>query len=300
MVEIDVKKLPVLDYPPLTVDFEQAKADIDKFGMCFIRDGLSKDEVAEINDRLNEQAAGEHERKLGTLMRGDEGYGVQTTKGEKVSRLVWNLMNKGECFLPLIDHPKALPLIEHILGKQVLLASFGAHMNGSGNEMMPLHQDQWPLIPHHLPFAAWANVFWLITDNSPENGGTRLIPGSHKWPDISSREGNSKVVRDKAKSVTAPAGTIVVFDGRIWHSNGLNRSGAVRNNISIAYAAPWVRTQENHAYTVREEVLERANQRQKELLGFANFGTLGGHDGSSVSAANFDRKRESIGILAPQ
>jgi hypothetical protein len=48
-----------------------------------------------------------------------------------------------------------------------------------------------------------------------------------------------------AKLVTAPAGTLVVYDGRIWHGNGLNRFGAVRSNISIPHAQPWGHTREN-------------------------------------------------------
>ena len=47
------------------------------------------------------------------------------------------------------------------------------------------------------------------------------------------------------------------------------------------------------------EVLERLNEKQKHILGFSSFGTLGGHDGSSVSPAEFDPNRESIGILKP-
>ena len=45
-------------------------------------------------------------------------------------------------------------------------------MNGSGNERMALHQDQWPLVPHPMKFPFMANVMYLISDNSPENGGT--------------------------------------------------------------------------------------------------------------------------------
>ncbi len=60
-----------------------------------------------------------------------------------------------------------------------------------------------------------------------------------------------------------------------------------------------MRPQENHPYSLREEVFERATERQRAILGFSHFGTLGGHDGSSVSPAAFDRHRESIGILRP-
>lgn len=297
LIERGIENLPILEYPPATEDLDEAKAQIDTYGLAVLSSALDPDEVAVIDRRLSQQAAGEAARGLGTTMRGDEGFGTTPEEPDRVSRLVWNLLNKGECFLPLVDHPRTLPLVQHILGSRVLLCSMGAHMNGHGNERMPLHQDQWPLIPEPLPFAAWANVMWLITPNSDANGGTRLIPGSHRWPPVSPRLVNSKTGQALARSIEAPAGTVIVFEGRIWHGNGLNRSRAVRSNISVSYAPPWVRPQENHAYTLRDEVLERATPRQRAILGLAHYGTLGGHDGSSVSPMEFDRRREPIGVL---
>ena len=97
-------------------------------------------------------------------------------------------------------------------------------MNGSGNEKMALHQDQWPLVPHPMDFPFMANVMYLISDNSPENGGTRLIPGSHKWPLIDYRTANGEEIQKMANSLTAPKGTAIVWEGRLWHGNGLNLS----------------------------------------------------------------------------
>ena len=299
MKGVDMSSIKSFEYPPITRDIEVAKKNIDDFGLCLLKNVLNKKEIEVIDTRLQEQWKGEEKRNLGSIMRGDEGFGIKTSKKEKVSRLVWNLVNKGDCFLPLIDHPRIFPLIRHILGETVLMCSIGAHMNGSGNQRMPLHQDQWPLIPHHLNFPAMANVMLLITDNSPENGGTCLIPGSHKWPDISYKKANSSEVKKLAKSVRAPRGTAIIFEGRTWHCNGLNRSEKVRSNISIAYMQPWVRTQENHQYSLRKEVYKKTTKEQREILGFSPFGTLGGHDGSSVSPSSFDRDKESIGILKP-
>ncbi len=290
-------ELKPLDYPPLTEDLEEAKIHLDKFGVCIIKNAFSTEEVEIMDKRLKEQFAGEEKHGVGSKVRGDEGFGVQSSNEEKVSRLVWNLINKGDCFIPLINHPKIYPLIEHIIGEKAILCSMGAHMNGSGNERMPLHQDQWPLVPHPLEFPVMANSMVLVTDNSSENGGTRLIPGSHKWPKIDYKSANSSKYQDMAKSITAPKGSVIVWEGRVWHGNGLNRSGEVRSNISIAYLQSWIRPQENSQYSVREEVLEKLSDKQKEIIGFTPFGTLGGHDGSSVSPAGFDRDRESIGIL---
>ena len=286
-----------LNYPPLTDDLEEAKSHLDEYGVCIVKDVFSPKEVDVMDKRLKEQFAGEEKNNVGTKSRGDEGYGVKSSNEEKVSRLVWNLINKGNCFIPLIDHPKIFPLINHIIGEQVVLCSMGAHMNGSGNARMPLHMDQWPLVPHPLDFPVMANTMVLVTDNSPENGGTRLIPGSHKWPKIDYKLANSSKYQDMAKSITAPKGSAIVWEGRVWHGNGLNRSGKVRSNISIAYLQSWIRPQENSQYSVRDEVLKKLTEKQKEVLGFSPFGTLGGHDGSSVSRAGFNRNRKSIGIL---
>ena len=286
-----------LDYPPLTDNLDEAKKHLDKYGLCIIKDVFSEKEVDIMDKRLKEQFAGEEKHNLGSKFRGDEGLGIKSSNEEKVSRLVWNLINKGDCFIPLIDHKKIFPLINHIIGDKVILCSMGAHMNGSGNERMALHQDQWPLIPHPLDFPVMANTMVLVSDNSPSNGGTRLIPGSHKWPKIDYKTANSSKYQEMAKSIKAPRGSAIVWEGRVWHGNGLNRSGEVRSNISIAYLQSWIRPQENSQYSVREEVIAKLSDKQKAVLGFTSFGSLGGHDGSSVSAAEFDRNRESIGIL---
>jgi hypothetical protein len=104
-----------LEYPPSNTNIEEAKAHLDKYGMALIANVLNEDEVDEMDKRLNEQFLGEEKHKVGSKVRGDEGLGVQSTDEEKVSRLVWNLINKGDCFLKLIDHPKILPPIEQRL-----------------------------------------------------------------------------------------------------------------------------------------------------------------------------------------
>ena len=106
-------ELKTLEYPPLTEDLEEAKTHLDEYGMALIANVLDKDEVEEMDKRLNEQFLGEEKYKVGSKVRGDEGLGKESTEEEKVSRLVWNLINKGDCFLKLIDHPKILPLIQH-------------------------------------------------------------------------------------------------------------------------------------------------------------------------------------------
>ena len=100
---MQITDLKTLDYPPLTNDLEEAKSHLDKYGMALIKDVLSQEEVEEMDQRLNEQFLGEEKYQVGSKIRGDEGFGIESSEEEKVSRLVWNLINKGDCFLKLID-----------------------------------------------------------------------------------------------------------------------------------------------------------------------------------------------------
>ena len=50
----------------------------------------SPEEVSVLDQRLNEQAAGETEHGVGSLVRGDEGFGAKPSREQRVSRLLWN------------------------------------------------------------------------------------------------------------------------------------------------------------------------------------------------------------------
>ena len=107
--------------------------------------------------------------------------------------------------------------------------------------------------PMDFPFMA--NVMYLISDNSPENGGTRLIQDHISGLVIDYRTANGEEIQEMAVSLTAPKGTAIVWEEAVA-GNGLNRSGSNRSNISTAFTA-WVKPQENHQYSIRDEVLER-------------------------------------------
>ncbi|HUY29144.1 MAG TPA: hypothetical protein VMV27_17165 [Candidatus Binataceae bacterium] len=65
----DLSGLKALAYSPHTEDIEQAKAHIDEYGMCIVGNVLSAPEMATIDQRLKEQAAGEAAGNLGTIVR---------------------------------------------------------------------------------------------------------------------------------------------------------------------------------------------------------------------------------------
>ena len=80
---IQITDLKTLDYPPLTDDLEEAKSHLDKYGMALIKDVLSQEEVEEMDQRLNEQFMGEEKYQVGSKIRGDEGFGIESSEKRK-------------------------------------------------------------------------------------------------------------------------------------------------------------------------------------------------------------------------
>lgn len=73
---------------------------------------------------------------------------------------------------------------------------------------------------------ACVNVMWMLVDFSAENGGTNVVPGSHLYGRYPNKEGQKEV---KTVAATGPAGTTIVFDGRIWHGKRRGAAWVVDN-----------------------------------------------------------------------
>jgi len=95
-----------------------------------------------------------------------------------------------------------------------------------------LHAD-WP---EPVPIGQWAvaNVFIALCDVDASNGGTRLVPGSHREFDRfqakspSQRHPNEIVPRLKS-------GDALVFSGHILHSGTRNTSSRERPLVIVNY-----------------------------------------------------------------
>jgi len=111
-----------------------------------------------------------------------------------------------------------------------------------------------------------ANVAWILDDFTETNGATMIVPGTHvhgTHPDLSKPQ--------PARPVIAPAGSVMVFDGRLWHGAGENQSNQRRHVIFAYYCAPYLRQQENMFLGLDPAVVERASPRLKALLGYTPY-----------------------------
>lgn len=96
-----------------------------------------------------------------------------------------------------------------------------------------IHAD-WPLGDVPQPYPSWPmllQTMWMLTEFTEDNGGTRLVPGSHK----SLRPPRAEDVRHEVP-VVGPAGSVLIWHGGIWHRNGANITlDRHRMGANIAY-----------------------------------------------------------------
>jgi hypothetical protein len=124
--------------------------------------------------------------------------------------------------------------------------------------MMPLQTIEGP---------ALVNTMFIPQDVDEENGGTLVIPGSHR---ILIEAGSGGAIGELPPTINleAKAGTIMVFDGRLLHGTAANRSDRQRFVTTMSCVKPWMRQQENWIVSVSPEVLANASPKLLHRMGF--------------------------------
>jgi ectoine hydroxylase-related dioxygenase (phytanoyl-CoA dioxygenase family) len=270
--------------PRPTRDLALAKRDLDSFGYCLIAAALGASEVHALRERLIEQAAAEAE--IGRAAR-DGGAGAPNQR-------VWNLINKGRVFQELILHPLVDAIMPHLLGNGFILSSLTANIAGPGGAPMYLHRDQ-GYLPFHTPMPVVANIAWMLDNVTSANGGTRLVPRSH----LSAAPLLDHTDISQSVAAEGPAGSALVFDGRIFHGTGPNSTETRRHVLLSYFARPFMRAQENPFLSLDAEVERALAPELKARLGYKVWGTLGGVEGPA-EAAIVSRPAHILGELKPR
>jgi ectoine hydroxylase-related dioxygenase (phytanoyl-CoA dioxygenase family) len=242
--------------PSATTDRARAFADLDAFGYCVIADALAPAQVAALRQRLIDQAQGE------------AASGEASFDSHGANQRVWMLVNKGRMFRDLVISPVILEVMPHLLGPDFLLSSLTANIARPGGEAQILHSDQgyfgW------TPQPMVANMAWMLDDFTDENGGTRLVPGSHLRP---RQPGDTP---ERTVAAEGKAGSVLVFDGRMIHGTGANRSTGAHRHALLSYCCrPFVRQQENFYFGLAPELRTSEREALLERLGFRMYGGLG-------------------------
>ena len=247
--------------PEPTQDLAQMRADFANWGYTLIEAALSDAQCDRFLTRLLEQADAE----------AAIGVDLQTPTGQYVPCLI----NKGDCFRGAIEHDpehvQAGPLIEAFLNETLgygwVCHSFLGNGAYPGRYPQGLHLDQGPLLPWVTSEApALVNTMFIPQDVDEQNGGTLIVPGSHKLFIEAGSAGKIQGLR-RPINLKARAGTVMVFDGRVLHGTGVNRTSNRRYVATMSNVKSWMRQQENWVLSTRPEIIDQASPKLLHRMG---------------------------------
>jgi ectoine hydroxylase-related dioxygenase (phytanoyl-CoA dioxygenase family) len=260
-----------IDLVKPSTDVNQARRDLDERGYCVIPGVLARSQIAALKARLLEQAQGEDAR------------GVATHDGgpSRPNQRIWMLLNKGRVFRDLMLHPIIAETMGHLLGPDFMLSSFTANIARPGGEPMALHTDQ-GYVGFWTPKPVVANIAWMLDDFTDANGGTRLVPASHLNAEATPRSSSyvpgqpaNMPTQEDTIGAEGPAGSILCFDGRIWHGTGANRSEGPRHALLSYHCRPFIRQQENFVLGLDPAIRDAERPALLNRLGFGVWAGLG-------------------------
>mmetsp|Transcript_133789 Transcript_133789/g.286126 ORF Transcript_133789/g.286126 Transcript_133789/m.286126 type:complete len:409 (-) Transcript_133789:159-1385(-) len=255
------------DLPKETKDIDQMRHDLMEWGYCLIEEGMSKEQCAYMRDRLEEQAEAERECGVADMT--------------PFFHIMWTLVNKGDCFAKCVEFDpewvQAGPLIEQLneelLGKGNYALSFASNIAKPHCYPQMLHQDSGQIHPIQTPdWPILVNTVYIMQDVNEVNGGTLVIPGSHRT--ISSSMGQPIPKLPPAINIEARGGTVFMMDGRLLHGTGVNHTDNWRYIMTQSNVKPWLRQQENWMLSVAPEVLQSASPKLLARMGFNTSGLL--------------------------
>jgi len=260
-----------------------APTQMEKFlfdlqGYIVVKNALSRDEVKDLNDCLD---------SIPRLKPGEwHGYVHGHAYGTKDGLNYQQAYEAGEPFEKLIDHPSWYEKVRCFVGGEgnfdyhhgpMFIDENFANFRGPG-EAIGIHSGGFNrtmrgLFSYHDGqfHCGQVNVLMAFTDIGPGDGGTMLIPASHKsniWhPGLAGNtigDGGSAEPVEGAVEVHMEAGDALIFVDSLCHGSARRSNPDERRVCVYRYGPSWGNFR--HGYHPSPELLERLNPRAKQIV----------------------------------
>jgi ectoine hydroxylase-related dioxygenase (phytanoyl-CoA dioxygenase family) len=229
------------------------KDQLDRDGFLPLPNILSAQQITQITKRTDELIALE-----------GEAAGKEVHQEAGTTRLS-DLVNKDAIFEICFTHPRVLAAISHVLGGNLKLSSLNFRAALPGFGLQSLHADWGGAVEPGDYYVC--NSIWLLDDFSESNGATRIIPGSQR---------SGKIPRDVMADpsqphpdeilLTAPAGTVVIFNSHTWHGGTLNRTDRPRRAMHSYFTRRDQTQQLDQKAYIRPETYQRLSPAARFIL----------------------------------
>lgn len=165
--------------------------------------------------------------------------------------------------LGLLEENSVSPLLEAFFNGKYILNTMGLSFMPPAGKVYTqnIHRD---VRSFTGDMRLWINSLIMLDDSTPDNGATWLLEGSHK------RDGkpDQEYFYKNAVRATGKKGDVLVFDGNIWHSAGINKTDKTRHIITPIYSRPYIKQQLDYPKAFGKDFGRIISPHLKQLLGY--------------------------------
>lgn len=203
----------------------------------------------------------------------EEGYTVLEDVASPEFLEEMRAATKGNALHVLPDHPvfaeaalndKLMAMAEFSVGAGFLLSHMATSIKRKGDPDLGIHCDQaWmpaPFQEHNLMLTAC----WALDDYTAESGATTIVPGSASLRRYPTHE---EIKSSPSEPILCNAGSIALWDGRVWHGNGPRTIGGTRRVLHITYNRLFIRQMETYPRSVEDDLIEKYGEPMAQLMG---------------------------------
>ena len=190
-------------------------------------------------------------------------------QAKSLEKTVFNLHNKNTNWFKLFQHPVVIKILDILLKEGSYRDNEPYYLNNiSARSPLKRSHNQQLHIDSGLPgvnYLLKVNALWCLNDFNKSNGTTTVLPGSHKKKNYP----NDHKTYNKLKYLKAKAGSVIIFDGNLWHGgSGGKTTDSDRWGLILGYARWWIKPSFDFIKNTPIKIFNKLSDAQKKLLGF--------------------------------
>ncbi len=251
----------------------------DLQGFCVLRNAVDPDHIASLNAELDQVPADmPYLSWRGNVLRMDN--------NKNAGMELQNIVEGGDPFERLIDHPSWVGRLRRYCGEQdsyvegLFIDECFASIRRTGG-FFPFHSGGYQgatrgkyIYEHGLWRCGQVNILLALTDIGPGDGGTLVIPGSHKsnfvhpelkatWEELLKR-GSNDLGGGIVKEVHLRKGDAICFVDGICHGASQRTNPGERRVVIYRYGVSWGNTR--HGFRYSDEFLNRLTPARRKIM----------------------------------
>jgi ectoine hydroxylase-related dioxygenase (phytanoyl-CoA dioxygenase family) len=242
---------------------EALKKKIEEDGYCILHNVLTDEECDHYKLLLEADY-----KKYSPQYIGSNNASTHGLENKSTEKIVFNIHNKHIDWYKLFEHPSITPILDMMLkdgsylnSEPYLLLNNSARNPLKGNKGQQLHLDS-NLPGGHYPLSMV--VIFMFDDFTKSNGGTRIVPGSHKFTTYAE---DGKVYPEEV-IVEAPKGSVLIYNASLWHGGGEKINDNDRWSLILSFGRWFLKPSFDFMKNTPRAIYDQLTDKQKDLLGF--------------------------------